>query len=122
MPILRTFPNELPRDDNYLADYRATVDRLREETAAELGGQPMPPETLSMIALAVASLPLMALLLPTIPVNIATWQVALVELVVWAAAFRFQCGRYDRFQALWNRKVLAHAATPVDSLRFLSTR
>jgi hypothetical protein len=110
-----------PRDYDALGDYRAAVDRLREETAAELGEEPMPPEKLSMIATALAALPLVALMLPPVPFDLATWQVALVLALTWTASFRLQCSRYDRFQAQWRRKVLAHAGTaaqPAD-LRFL---
>ncbi len=122
MHVRKSLVNEAPQDNDWLGDYRAAVDRLREETAAELGGQPMPPEQLSMIAIALAALPLVALMLPIIPVQPATWQVGLVLAVVWTASFRLQCSRYERFQAHWNRKVLAHAsavASPSARLRFL---
>ena len=46
---------EFPRDADWLGGYRAAVDRLREETADELGGQPMPPEAFSMLATLVAA-------------------------------------------------------------------
>jgi hypothetical protein len=125
MHVRDSLLSEFPRDYDALHDYRATVDRLREETAAELGGQPMPPEKLSMIAMALAALPLVASMLPTVPVELATWQVALVLALVWTASFRLQCGRYDRFQARWNRKVLAHAGTaaqPAPEIRFQRAR
>jgi hypothetical protein len=125
MHVRDTLMSEFPRDHDALGDYRAAVDRLREETEAELGGQPMPPEKLSMIATAVAALPLVGLLLPVAPVELATWQVGLVLALVWTASFRLQCGRYDRFEARWNRKVLAHARTvtpPPAELRFLRKR
>ena len=125
MHVRDSLLSEFPRDYDALHDYRATVDRLREETAAELGGQPMPPEKLSMIAMALAALPLVASMLPTVPVELATWQVALVLALVWTASFRLQCGRYDRFEARWNRKVLAHARTvtrPPAEFRFLRKR
>ena len=44
---------------------------------AELGRQPMPPEALSAIALAVTSVPLVALLLPPVPIEPQVWQVGL---------------------------------------------
>jgi hypothetical protein len=125
MHVRDSLLSEIPRDYDALGDYRATVDRLREETAAELGHEPMPPEKLSMIATALAALPLTALMLPPVPVELATWQVALVLALTWTASFRLQCGRYDRFQARWNRKVLAHAGAatpPAAESRFLQAR
>jgi hypothetical protein len=125
MHVRDSLLSEIPRDHDALRDYRATVDRLREETAAELGEEPMPPEKLSMIATALAALPLVALMLPTVSVELATWQVALVLALTWTASFRLQCSRYDRFQAQWNRKVLAQAgaaAQPAAEVRFLRAR
>ncbi len=104
-----------------LADYRATVERLRGETAAEFGGQPMPPEKLSMIATAVASLPLVALLLPTSPVEPEVWHLAGAQALVWFAAFRIQSPRYRRFMDMWRGKVAAceFAMVPVQQgIRF----
>ena len=71
--------DQTPREDavadtDYLDDYRAAVERLRGETVAEIGGQPMPPEKLSMFAVMIASLPLMALLHPAIPIEPHGWQ------------------------------------------------
>ena len=70
----------------------------------------MPPEKLSMIAVAVASLPLVALMLPTIPGQPQVWQVAAAELLVWLAAYRIQSARYERFHACWRLKIAAHRA------------
>ena len=67
--------DDVSRDDDWLADYRRAVEQLRGETVAELGRQPMPPEALSAIALAITSLPLVALMLPPIPVEPQVWQV-----------------------------------------------
>jgi hypothetical protein len=112
-----------PRDGDYLADYRRAVEQLRGETVAELGRQPMPPEALSAIALAVASLPLAALILPPVPVEPQVWQVGLALLVVWLAAFRIQSARYARFHEHWRRKVVRLAAVSAgpgaEDLRFL---
>lgn len=96
------------RDEGCLAEYRAVVARLHDETEAELGGQPMSPEKLSMIAVALASLPLVALLLPTVPLEPQVWQVAAAEIAVWLAAFRIQSLRYDRFDARLRRKIALH--------------
>ncbi|MFO1210932.1 MAG: hypothetical protein U1E40_17215 [Amaricoccus sp.] len=111
MPIRE--PRELPRDEDWLGTYRDAVDRLREETADEFGGQPMPPEAFSMLATAIAVLPLTAFLLPAAPLDLATWQVGLVLALVWVVAFRLQVGRYARFHDRWDRKVLAHARIAV---------
>ena len=109
----------MPPSPDSLADYRAAVERLRSETVAELGRQPMPPEKLSMIATAVASLPLVALLLPTSPVQPAVWHLVLGQALVWLAAFRIQSPRYHRFMTAWRRKVAACEVTePVRRLRF----
>ena len=61
--------DDRPRDDDWLAGYRRAVEQLRGETVAELGRQPMPPEALSAIALAITSVPLVALLLPPVPIE-----------------------------------------------------
>lgn len=109
------FSDDAPRD-SWLDEYRRSVERLRGETAEELGGQPMQPEALSAIALALASLPLVALLLPTIPVEPKVWQVALALVAVWGTAFRIQSARYARFHTRWQGKVVAlriAATTPV---------
>ena len=99
-----------PGDDElgeagYLEFYRSTVERLQRETAHEFGGQPMPPEAFSMIAVLLASLPLMALLHPGIPVDLREWQVGLTMVGVWAVAFFVQRLRYDRFQAKVRHKL-----------------
>jgi hypothetical protein len=120
-------PETLPTDDvsregGWLADYRRAVEQLRGETVAELGRQPMQPEAFSAIALAVASLPMVALMLPPVPVEPQVWQVGLALLVVWLATFRIQSVRYARFHEHWRRKVVAHAATVApgaEDLRFL---
>jgi hypothetical protein len=101
---------ELSRDSGCLAEYRRTVEQLRGETVAELGAQPMAPEKVSMIAIAVVSLPLVALLLPMIPVKPEVWQVCLALVVAWLAAFHIQSARYQRFHAHWQRKVVAYNA------------
>ena len=54
-----------------------------------------------------------ALMLPSVPLEPTTWQVGLALALVWAAAFRFQLGRYTRFQERWDRKVLVHARAVV---------
>jgi hypothetical protein len=105
-----TIFHPLPGDDGsgeagYLEVYRSTVDRLQRETADEFGGQPMPPEAFSMIAVLLTSLPLMALLHPAIPVELREWQVGLTMAGVWAVAFFLQRLRYDRFQAQVRRKL-----------------
>jgi hypothetical protein len=115
--------DDRPRDHDWLADYRRAVERLRGETAAELGGQPMPPEALSAIALAVASVPLVALMLPPVPLQPQVWQVGLALAIVWLGAFRIQSVRYARFHDRWRRKVVglaaASAAPGHEDLRFL---
>jgi hypothetical protein len=105
-----TDPHDEVQEDGWLADYRRTVERLRGETEAEFGSQPMPPEALSVIALAIVSLPLLALLLPPVPLEPTVWQVGFALLAVWLAAFRIQSVRYARFHELWQRKVVAHVA------------
>ena len=101
---------EQPAETSYLEDYRAAVERLRGETVAEIGGQPMPPEKLSMFAMMIASLPLVALLHPAIPLEPHGWQDGLALLAVWLVAFRVQSLRYARFDARWHRKIAAHHA------------
>ena len=124
MPAFDHLPDEEhPAADGYLQYYRAAVERLRGETEDELGAQPMPPEKLSMFAVAIASLPLVALMHPAIPLQPVGWEVGLALSVVWLIAYRFQARRYERFQAVWRRKVAAHhaaetAALPA-GLRFL---
>lgn len=117
--MIGSHPTDLAFHDG-LADYRATVERLRGETAAEFGGHPMPPEKLSMIATAVASLPLVALLLPTSPMQPAVWHLLLAQAVVWLVSFRFQQPRYHRFMAAWRVKVAAYDIGPAPDrgLRF----
>lgn len=121
--------NQTPREDgpaSYLDEYRAAVERLRGETVAEIGGQPMLPEKLSMFAVMVASLPLMAFLHPAIPVEPNGWHAAATLLVVWWAAFRIQNLRYARFHARWRHKIAAHHAAeamdPVPATSYLSRR
>ena len=100
-------------DTDYLDDYRAAVERLRGETAEEIGGQPMTPEKFSMFAVMLASLPLVAMLLPAIPLELHGWQDALALFAVWGVAFRVQSLRYARFQARWSRKIAAHQVAEV---------
>ena len=112
--------DDILQDGGCLADYRRAVETLRSETVAELGRQPMQPEALSAIALAVVSLPLVALMLPSVPVAPQVWHVAAALVGVWLATFRIQSARYARFHAHWQRKVLAHAtqvagSAPVDA-------
>ena len=102
--------DDRPRDDDWLAGYRRAVEQLRGETVAELGRQPMPPEALSAIALAITSVPLMALLLPPVPIEPQVWQVGLAMTIVWLASFRIQSVRYARFHDRWRRKVVGLAA------------
>jgi hypothetical protein len=114
------------REGGWLADYRRAVEQLRGETVAELGRQPMPPEALSAIALAVAALPIIALMLPPIPLELKVWQVGLAMVAVWLATFRIQSIRYARFHERWRRKVVAHTAVVcaagADDLGFLQRR
>ena len=116
--MIGSYPTD-PAFHDGLADYRAAVERLRGETVAEFGRQPMPPEKLSMIATAVASLPLVALLLPTSPVQPAIWHLLLAQGAVWLAAFWIQSPRYQRFMTAWRGKVAAYdVRVPVRGLRF----
>jgi hypothetical protein len=48
----------------------------------------MPPEKLSMFAVMIASLPLMAMLHPAVPLEVYGWQDALALFAVWGVAFR----------------------------------
>jgi hypothetical protein len=126
MADLDTCPAEPPLADNgCLADYRQTVERLRDETVDEFGRQPMAPETASMLAVLVASFPIVAALHPANPVDLAVWQVGLILVAVWSGVFGLQRGRYNRFQDAWSRKVAAHgsalAAVPVHDFRYLSS-
>ena len=109
----RTALEDSLADTNYLADYRAAVERLRGEAAAEVGGQPMLPEALSTIAVMLASLPLLATFLPAIPLEPNGWQQAGALFVVWLVAFRIQSQRYARFHDCWRRKVVAHTAAAI---------
>ena len=69
---------------------------------------------MSAIALASTSLPMVALMLPPVPVEPQVWQVGLALLVVWLAAFRIQSVRYARFhEALAAQGARAHAAAAV---------
>lgn len=118
------FPrDEFQAEEGYLGSYRRAVERLRGETADELGAQPMPPEKLSMFAVAVASLPLIALMHPAISLEPLGWQVAVALAAVWMIAYRVQAPRYRRFQEHWHRKIAAHhaaeAVAPQQALRFL---
>jgi len=97
-----------------LDDYRRTVAWLRDETEAEIGPQPMAPEMASMIAIAAASLPIVALMLPGIPLDLQVWHVGLILGAVWGSVFRCQRLNYDRFEACWRAKVVEyHAADAV---------
>jgi hypothetical protein len=103
-------------ETSYLDDYRAAVERLRDETVAEIGGQPMPPEKLSMFAVMFASLPLVALMHPAIPIDPNGWQDGLLLFAVWLVAFRVQRLRYARFHARWHHKIAAHDAAEVRAI------
>jgi hypothetical protein len=101
--------------DPWLADYRAAVERLRQETAAELGGQPSAPESAAMVAVLVAALPLVALPLaallhPSVPVHLQVWQVGVVQATVWGSVYWHQRRRYDRFHERLRSKIAAHQA------------
>jgi hypothetical protein len=96
-----------------LDDYRETVNRLHDETVNELGREPMAPETAAMLAVMVASLPIVAALHPGNPVELAVWQVGLLLAAVWGGAFWLQRARYDRFEAALSRKVADHGAAPL---------
>lgn len=95
-----------PRDSaavpSYLDEYRAEVERLRCEAA-----EPMAPAAASMLAVLAASLPLVALLHPGLPVDLQGWQQALALFVVWLVAFRIQTVRCSRFDARWSVKIAA---------------
>ena len=106
-------PDPVAPEEGWLGDYRRAVERLRGEAVAEFGGQPMPPEAMSAIALALTALPLVALMLPVVPMEPKVWQVALALVAAWSAAFRIQSVRYARFHELWQRKVKAHTAKAV---------
>ncbi|HRO11158.1 hypothetical protein [Amaricoccus sp.] len=107
-------PREDSAETSYLDDYRAAVERLRGETVAEVGGQPMPPEKASMLAVLAAALPLLAVALhPAVPVEPNGLQEGLALLAVWLVAFRVQSPRYARFHACWHRKIAAHQAAEV---------
>jgi hypothetical protein len=113
--------DQTPRDETLaetssLDDYRAAVERLRDETVAEIGGQPMPPEKLSMFAVMFASLPLVALMHPSIPIDPNGWQEGLLLFAVWLVAFRVQRLRYARFHARWHHKIAAHDAAEVRAI------
>ena len=113
MAIFQSIPgDEDSGESGYLERYRSMVDRLHRETAAEFGGQPMPPEAFSMIAVLIASLPLMAQLHPSISVELRDWQVGLTMAGVWLVAFLVQRLRYERFQARVARKVARIADGP----------
>jgi hypothetical protein len=99
-----------PPCDRWLQDYRAAVERLREETIAEIGPQPVAPEAASMIAVMVASLPMVAMLHPSIPLELQVWQVAVVQAAVWGGVFWLQRQRYERFQDRLRRRIAAHQA------------
>ena len=104
-------------DQSCLADYRETVERLRGETVEELGAQPMLPEKLSMIATAVACVPLVALMLPTVPVEPSGWHIGVIQFAVWLTAFQIQRLRYARFHEVWQQKVAAYAGDPQPAAR-----
>ena len=122
MVALDKRPAETPTN-TCLADYRDTVERLRDETIIELGRQPMAPETASMLAVLAASLPIVAALHPANPVTLEVWQVGTILACVWIAVFRLQSSRYERFHAAWSRKVAAHrdgelVTAPVRAFRY----
>lgn len=123
MPVYDQFTfDEPPGEDGYLGVYRQTVERLRGETAAEFGRQPMPPEKLSMYAVSAAALSLVALLHPAVPVQSSGWVVALALAAVWVVAYRIQTSRYERFQSRWRGKIAAHdaaEAAPGSALCFI---
>jgi hypothetical protein len=112
-------------DGGCLADYRAAVERLHDETVGELGRQPMAPETASMIAVFAASLPIVAALRPGTALTLDVWHVALILAGVWFGVFLLQRSRYERFQAAFSRKVVDHAgappAIPVRDFRYRSS-
>lgn len=108
-------PSDPMPGEPWLADHRAAVERLRQETIAELGRQPSAPESVAMIAVLVAALPLVALLLvvllhPSVPIHLPVWQVGLVQAAVWSSVFWYQRRRYDRFHERLRRKIAAHQA------------
>ena len=122
MVVLERRKSVVSHADNCLADYRDAVERLRNETVDELGRQPMPPETASMLAVLAAALPIVAAIHPANPVTLGVWQVGVILAAVWAAVFRVQRSRYERFHAEWSRKVADHGsalvAVPVSDFRY----
>ena len=108
MPAFDTLPDDDPGELLCLADCRAAAERLRLETAAEVGAAPMPPEKLAMLATMLASLPLAGLMLAPVPIDVHGWQIGLGLLLVWAGVFRLQSLRYARFQTLWQQSFAAH--------------
>ena len=67
-----------------------------------------PDGILLVLAVMVASLPMVAALHPAMPIQLGVWQVAVVHLTIWSAVFWLQRQRYNRFHARWHSKVAAH--------------
>jgi hypothetical protein len=91
---------------------RRRLDRLRREAVAELGPQPMIPEKFSMLAMMLASVPLVLLVQLDLPGRFAALEVGLALPSVWLAAFLYQRARYDRFQARCDRRLQRALAEP----------
>ena len=103
---------------------RRRLDRLRREAVLELGPQPMIPEKFSMLAMMLASAPLVLALQFDLPVRLAAVQVALALPAVWLGAYLYQRARYERFQARCERRLqqaLAALERP-EASRFLIFR
>jgi hypothetical protein len=117
------FPDPDPAREA-LAACRRRLDRVHCEAAAELGPQPMMPEKFSMLAMMLASVPLVALLHLDVTHRFAALEVGGALLAVWLGALRFQRFRYDRFEARCDRAV-QHALAqpePSDAPRYLIFR
>jgi hypothetical protein len=108
------FPAPEPERD-CLTACRRQLDRLRHEAAAELGPQPMVPEKFSMLAMMLASAPLVALVHLDPAHRLAALETGVALLAVWLAALQFQRVRYDRFQARCDRAVQHALAEPEPS-------
>lgn len=84
-------------------DHCGRIERLHSQPTAEAG--PLPPETVAMIAVAVAALPLLSLCLPAIPMHPLGWRMAPSLMLVWLAAYWIQGLRYRRFHEHLDRRM-----------------
>ena len=104
--------DDVPSEPDCLAACRHRLDRVTREAAAELGPRPMIPEKFSMLAMMLASVPLMALLHLDPAHRLPAFEMGIVLSAVWHGALQFQRVRYDRFEARWESAVRAHLAQP----------